>query len=159
MAKLTDFVVADGAKRFEATPDKDTITPRRKRIAASIDKLIAAAKAGEDKARGKVYEVRDGIAKAHIRQGSRNLVLEGQEYFYVAKEKLAAFYEEVKSQILAGDHDDALKALDEPEKPAGRTPRAPREGKREGNFGWSDERKARFKATIAAKQAAKAQGK
>lgn len=158
MAKLTDFIVTDGAKRFEAQPEKDTITPRRQRIASSVDKLIAAAKAGEDKARGKVYEVRDGIAKAHIRHAGKNLVLEGQEFFYVAKEKLADFYETVKAQILAGEHDDAIKALDEPEKPAGRTSRASGEGKRDGNYGWSPERKARFQATLAAKKAAK-QGK
>ena len=151
MAKLTDFIVTDGAKRFEAQPEKDTITPRRKRIADGIDKLIAAAKAGEEKARGKVFEVRDGIAKAHIRHAGKNLVLEGQEFFYVAKDKLADFYETVKAQILAGDHDDAIKALDEPEKAAGRTPRAPREGRKIA--GWTEERRAKFKATKAAQRA------
>jgi hypothetical protein len=149
MSKLTDFIVADGAKRFEAQPEKDTIKPRRERIAAQIDKLIAAAKAGEEKARGKVFEVRDGVAKAHIRHAGKNLVLEGQEFFYVAKDKLAAFYETVKEQILAGDHDDAIRALDKDDKPA--------KGERKPmKKGWSPERLARFQATIAAKRDAKA---
>jgi hypothetical protein len=153
MAKLTDFIVQDGAKRFEAKPEKDTITPRRQRIANSIDRLIEAAKAGEEKARGKVFEVRDDLAKAYVRHGGKNLVLEGQEFFYVAKDKLAAFYETVKEQILAGDHDDAIKALDGDDKKASRA--TANEGKRGGNYGWSEERKARFQATLAAKKAAK----
>lgn len=152
MAKLTDFIVQDGAKRFEAKPEKDTITPRRTRIANSIDKLIEAAKAGEEKARGKVFEVRDDLAKAYVRHGGKNLVLEGQEFFYVAKDKLAAFYETVKEQILAGEHDDAIKALDGDNKGSRTTSN---EGKRKGDYGWSEERKARFQATLAAKKAAK----
>ena len=149
MAKLTAFIHPEGKEKFEAKPERDTITPRRKRIADGIDKVLEAVKKGEDKMRGRIYEVRDGIAKATVRLGSRALVLEGREAFYVAKDKLEDFYKEVKAQVLAGEHDDAIRALHH-----GKGSKAKGE-KRGGNYGWSEERKAKFQATLAKKRAEK----
>lgn len=159
MAKLTSFIAPEGKKTFEAKPAKDTITPRRQKIADGIDRVLEAIKAGEDKVRGGIYEVREGVAKATVRLGSRHLVLEGQEAFYVAKDKLAEFYTEVKKQVLGGEHDDAIRALDgKPEKGG-----AVKSERKAGNYGWSEERKAKFKATKARqreeREAAKAAAK
>lgn len=151
MTKLTSFILPEGAKAFHAKPAKDTVTPRRERVTKRIDEILAMIEKGETKPRGAPYEIRGDVARATIRLGSRPLVIENQEEFFVAKDKLTDFYKEVKKQIGAGEHDEALANMD---RGTDGKPESAAKPKKSGNYGWSPERKARFQATLAAKKAA-----
>ncbi|KTT98684.1 hypothetical protein [Sphingomonas sanguinis] len=86
------------------------------------------------------------------------LVIAGETTHYIPSERFTDFLDVLKTEIANGNLDRELEAAHSEESKAAkstRSARAPREG---GGKGWSEERRAAYAATIAARKAAKGQG-
>jgi len=80
--------------------------------------------------------------------------ISGKSTFYIPSERFPDFLEKLKSSVEAGELDKEIEAG------AGATPpqareRKPRSDAGQGRNGWSEERRAKFAATVAARNAAK----
>jgi hypothetical protein len=84
--------------------------------------------------------------------------IDGKTTHYVPSERFGDFLSKLKALITGGTFDKDFEAAagnGETTPRATRTPRKPRDPNAPAKAGWSDERRARFEASIAARKAAK----
>jgi hypothetical protein len=149
---LFDDTLADvfAKKAYDPTKDREKLI---KRLEAQKAKFLATEPAKGRKdfsiANG-VVEFRPTLANGHP------LVLNGKEANYVPSERFADVLDYLIDEVKSGQVDDQLagKEGSAPLPKAARAPRAKREGA-SGGSGWSEERRAAFAKTIAARKAAK----
>jgi predicted transcriptional regulator len=98
------------AKEFNKKPEKDVMPARRAKVLESIDKALAAIKAGEDNPKRGAYSTKDKVSKATLRLGARKLSIKGEEEFFVPRERLADFYTQARASVAAGELDAAITA-------------------------------------------------
>lgn len=122
----------------------------RAKAVKSIDGALAQLEGGADAPRQSLWKVKGDMARVTLKVG-RNLVsLDGADFAVVPAERAKDFYEMLKASVEAGELDAALATANGS---ASGTPRAPK-ASGGGTRTWSDERKKKFAATIAARSKA-----
>ncbi len=96
------------------------------------------------------------VAFSPTRRDGHPLVINGQTTLFIPSERFNDFLATMTEAVNAGEFDKEFEA----DTTAGttvkvKTPRAPRASSGEAGKGWSEERRARFAATVAARKAAK----
>lgn len=122
-----------------------------KRIDSTKEKFLAT-----EPARGaKDFSVANGVVRYAPTISGNPVAIGGKTTLHVPSERFADFLDKLRAAVEAGELDDVIEAAATGEG-AAKAQRAPR-AKREGGSGrgWSDERRAAFAATIAARKAGK----
>ncbi|KQO06913.1 hypothetical protein [Sphingomonas sp. Leaf242] len=144
---------------LKETFDKKAYDPVKDR--AWVVSRLEAAKtqfASTEATRGggkKLWKLANGVvAFSPVRKDGAPLVVNGQTTNFIPSERFGDFLNAMIAAVNAGEFDKEFEA----DTTAGttvkvRTPRAPRASA--GGTGWSEERKAKFAATIAARKAPK----
>lgn len=125
-----------------------------KRIDATKEKFLQT-----EPARGaKDFSVANGVVRYAPTLSGNPISIGGKTTLHVPSERFSDFLDKLKSAVEAGELDDVIEAAatGEGTAKAQRAPRAKREGG--SGRGWSDERRAAFAATIAARKAEKSNG-
>lgn len=135
---------------------KDHSTPAfdAQRARAGLVKVIdrAATSFSEGKTTGK----RSWSVNRNVVEFTLPVALDGKTTFYIPAERFPDALSKLKAAVEKGEADSALEAAngDDDQPKAARRQSKPREaGDRPG---WSEDRRARFQASIAARKAAKA---
>ncbi len=135
-------------KAYDPSKDRDRFA---KRIDATKTKFLQT-----EPARGqKDFTVANGVVRYEPTLRGNPVVIGGRMVFHIDSGKFVAFLDGLKSSVEGGELDDAIEAAatDDAAPAAPKAARKPREGG--GSRGWSDERRAAFAATIAARKAGK----
>ena len=82
----------------------------------------------------------------------------GDTTLYIPSERFVDFLDTLKTEIANGNLDRDLEAAHGDQATATKTQRAPRAARPSDGKGWSEERRARFAASIEARRAAKEKG-
>lgn len=147
---LIDSSLADVFKTVAYTPDRD-----RKKFADRIDATKAKFLATEPPRGKKDFSVANNVVEYRPTLNGGAVKIGGKDVSYVPAERFDDFLTGLKAAVLAGELDKELEAAGKGD--AATTARAPRvksQGTGTGR-GWSEERRAAFAATIAARKAAK----
>ena len=102
----------------------------------------------------KIWKIANGVVELTL-----PFFIGGKSVFHLPSERFSDAIKHLKEAVLAGDADEHLKAGAQSgsDKPA-RIKREPTSSGGDGGRSWSPERKAKFAATIAARNAAKGKG-
>ncbi|MDR6146152.1 hypothetical protein QE363_001945 [Sphingomonas sp. SORGH_AS870] len=149
---LFDDKLADVFAKKAYDPAKD-----RAKLVKRLETQKAKFLATEPARGAKDFKIANGVVEFRpVLPGGHPLVLGGKEVNYVPSERFADVLDKLIAEVQAGEVDDQLEGKEgSAPMPRARTARAPREG---GGKGWSEERRAAYAATIAARKAAKGQG-
>ena len=118
---------------------------------------------GDGMVRGpKWFKLSNGVvALTPTLRGGRSLQVDGQATVFITGDRFLEFLDHMQAAVEAGEFDDQLAVRDngvglaaELAKSGDRKPRDPNAPKKEG---WTDERRARYQQTMAARRAAKTQ--
>lgn len=156
---LVDDKLADIFKTVAYTPDRD-----REKFAARIDATKTKFLATEPARGKKDYSVANNVVEYRPSLGGAPVKIGGKDVIYIPAERFVHFLDGLKAVVAAGELDKELEAAskDAPASTRGlergdTPPRAKRTKTEGGGTGWSPERKAKYAATIAARNAAKNQ--
>lgn len=140
---LTDIKLAD--KFHETPPDTDKL---RKAAVKKIDKAIEQFSATEPARGRKMFKANNAVVELQL-----PFAVELETLHYVPSERLLDALNELKAGVEAGEADDALIAAAN----GGEVEAKPKRQRKTsgGGAGWSQERRDRFAATVAARKAAK----
>jgi hypothetical protein len=157
LLKLADDTLHDLYNKVAPNPVK-----ARAPFLKAIDKAVAQHGEGKQPRGAKAFwSANNGVAKITPNVGGRPIKIGGKDFVTVPAERFGDAMKSLRAAVEAGELDDALVADDGGTTPPhGRSPvRAPRKPRELGAAGpsraWSDERRARFAHTIAARKAAK----
>lgn len=145
---LVDDKLKDVFNRVTYDPAKD-----REALVRRIDATRTKFLATEPQRGRKDFAVKNNVVEYRPTVGGRPLALEGREVNYVPSERFTDFLDLLRTEVEGGRLDKEITAAasgTEAAKPA----RKPRSDTGKGRGGWSDERRARFEASIAARKAA-----
>ena len=148
--------LAEVFSRKEADPAK-----LRKPLLKGIDNAKKQFENGQTKAPNRWWKVSNGVVALTVKVGGDTLDINGVATNHMPQERFVEFLGKFKAAAEAGEFDAELKNKGngdaEVHVPKARAPRKAREAKPagEGRGGWSDERRARFQSSIAARNAAK----
>jgi len=145
---LKDFLALADEKLHE-TFSKKAYDPTKDR-AALIKRLDTADnqfKSATPTKGKKMFRLQNGVVELNL-----PIELGGKSRFLIPAERFSDAIEKLKSAVGAGEADTEFEASQSATTP--KTPRKLREGGGEGRA-WSDERRARFAETIAARKATK----
>ena len=159
---LFDSKLADtfNLKAYDPAPDREKLV---KRLQATKAKFLQT-----EPVRGrKDFSVSNNVvAFSPTLPGGSPMILSGQTTNYIPGERFPEVIDKLVAAVDAGELDKELEAASKgdsltgstPEMPKVRRPRAPRDPHASAKVGWTDERRARFAASIAARKAVKQQG-
>lgn len=139
---LADDKLKDVFSKVEYDPAKD-----RARHAAAIDKDAASFTNGAT--RGK----RQWKAGNNVVEYTSRFPIQGKTTHYIPSNMFSDFLSKLKALVSDGTFDKDFEAAQAGD--AEKTTRAPRAKREGGGAGWSEERRQRFAASIAARKAAK----
>ncbi len=154
---LIDHKLKDVYHTVAYSPVKD-----RAAVAKRLDDTRSKFLATEPPRGKKDFSVANNVVEFRpVVPGAGALMLAGSDVSYVPAERFADFLVGLKAAVEAGELDAELEAAhgDQAKTSTTKTPRAPRAPREPGSgSGWSEERRARFAASIEARQKAKAGG-
>lgn len=99
------------AKAYGDRPSTDETPKRRNRIIEGIDKMLAAHKAGEDAPKRGWYSTRGDVVRVQLKHGSKPLAINGENEFFIPRQRVADFYTHARKSVEAGELDSSIKAL------------------------------------------------
>lgn len=146
---LVDEKLSKVYEKVSYDPTKDR-AKFAKRIDATLEKFLQT-----EPARGaKDFSVQNGVVRYEPKLSGAPVALGGKTTLFVPSERFADFLTKLKAAVEVGQLDSELEAATNGDAEA--APKKVRV-KSEGGSGrgWSDERRARFAASIAARNAAK----
>lgn len=126
------------AWREAGKPKVDPVVGFRKKIHDWVDQAIKDERVGSDPKRG-AFKSKGDKSRVVIKSGRQTLKVAGNEFNVVDRDKLGAFFDAVKRAIDTGVFDDQVVA-----------DAAPTEKKKDGRSTWTDERREKHKAALAA---------
>lgn len=147
---LVDDKLGDVFRTVAYTPDRD-----RQKFAARIDATKEKFLQTEPPRGKKDFSVANNVVEYRPTLGGP-VKIGGKDVSYVPAERFGDFLTGLKAAVMAGELDKELEAAGKGD--TATTTRAPRvksQGTGGGGRGWSEERRAAFAATIAARNAAK----
>ncbi len=151
---LIDHKLADVFHTVAYSPNRDRAAVA-KRIDDTKSKFLAT-----EPARGKKdFSVANNVVEYRpIVPGAGALLIAGKDVSYIPAERFVDFLDGLKAAVEEGELDKELEAAHDGEAVTKvKAARKPREPGSAGK-GWSEERRAAYAATIAARKAAKGQG-
>lgn len=133
-----------GKPKFDpAELERQQREARRTKVMSSLDQVIASLEKGEEVALRGWHSVKADMAKVTVKLGNKVVELGNRAWHSVPAERAKDFYAAVRNDVEAGNLDKELEAADGG---AGTTRKAST-GARGG--GWSEERKADYRAKMA----------
>ena len=148
---LIDHKLKDVYHTIAYSPVKD-----RAAVAKRIDDTKSKYLATEAPRGKKDFSVANNVGEYRpMVPGAGPLLLAGRDVSYIPAERFADFLTGLKTAVEGGELDKELEAAHGDQKPT--PPRGPRAARPSDGKGWSEERRARFAASIAARKAAKGQ--
>lgn len=143
-------------KEYDPTRDRAALVKR-------LDNADNAFKSATPTKGKKMFRIANGVVELTL-----PFAIGGRSTYHIPSERFSDAIQHLKDAVTGGEADDDLKkaresgSVDGGEAAPARAPRAKREAGEgrysEGSRGWSDERRARFAETIAARNAAKGNG-
>lgn len=156
MAFLADALklVDDTLGTTFAKPAFDAEKARRPLI-RGIEKTKTQFTEGKTKAPRRWWDVSNNVVAFSPTLEGQPLQINGKDILYIPTERFVEFLDTVRAAVEAGEFDDELKNGGQGDASV-KTPRAARAKKEPGSgSGWSEERRARFAASIEARKKAK----
>lgn len=151
---LVDDKLGDVFRTVAYTPDRD-----RQKFADRIDATKAKFLATEPPRGKKDFSVANNVVEYRPTLNGGPVKIGGKDVSYVPAERFGDFLDGLKAATLAGEIDKELEAAGKGDAATPtRAPRVKSQGGSGGGRGWSEERRAAFAATIAARNAAKGNG-
>lgn len=146
-------LVDDKLKEVFSTPAYDEVAAR-KPVLAGIAKAKEQFEAGKTKVPHRWWSAANNVVLFKPRLGGNALLINGKEESAIPAERFPAFLDHFTAAVNAGEFDEEIKNHGKGTAKV-TTPRAPRAKREGGGSGWSEERRARFAASIAARNANK----
>ena len=127
---------------------KDLLTPRRVMMVEGLKATIKQLQSKEENPKRGWYSMKAGIARVTVKAGNRLVTVEGEQYNAIPAERAMDFYKSLLEDADKGNLDSAITAAFE-----GTSQPDVQVKARKPSAGWSDERRAKQAATIAARLA------
>lgn len=131
----------------------------RKPLLKGIDNAKKQFENGSTKAPHRWWSVSNGVVALTVKVGGDTFDINGVATNHMPQERFVEFLTKFRTAVEAGEFDEELKAHGNGNAqvhiPKARKARAPRDPNAPAKAGWSDERRAKFAATVAARNAAK----
>jgi hypothetical protein len=138
-----------GKKPKEPKPIIDPIIAAKAKLVKGIDTTIEMIKSGVDNPPRGWYLMKGDLARVTIKVGVKIMPIAGRTYNAVPRERAADFYNKLQRAVINGALDsDIRKLIGARFVASSRKPRIDAGKKRQG---WSDERRAKQAATVAAR--------
>lgn len=99
------------AKAYGDRPRTDETPKRRNRVIEGIDKMLAALKAGEETPKRGWYSTRGDVVRVQLKHGSKPLAINGENEFFMPRQRAADFYTHARKSVEAGELDSSINAL------------------------------------------------
>ena len=151
---LKDFIALADDKLHEAFNRKPhDATKARETMVKRLDKAHEQFHATEPARGRKLFKIQNGIVELSL-----PFEVSGKSTFHIPSERFADALKHLKTSVTKGELDDELRAAaDKPSgDPAPAAAKVPRKQSTGGTGrGWTDERRAKFAATVAARNAGK----
>jgi hypothetical protein len=99
------------AKSYSDRPRADETPKRRARVIEGIEKMLAALKNGEEAPKRGWYKTRGDVVRVQLKHGNKPLTINGENEFFVPRERAADFYTNARKSVEAGELDSSIDAL------------------------------------------------
>jgi hypothetical protein len=151
---LSNFFDNTGLAEVFSRPAYDT-EKARKPLLKGIDNAKKQFENGQTKAPNRWWKVSNGVVALTVKVNGDTFDINGVATNHMPQERFPEFLAKFRAAVEAGEFDDELKNHGSGDAKvhiakAPRAPRKPREGG--GSTGWSEERRAKFAATVAARK-------
>jgi hypothetical protein len=154
---LTNFFDNTGLAEVFSRPAYDA-EKARKPLLKGIDNAKKQFENGQTKAPNRWWKVSNGVVALTVKVAGETFDINGVATNHMPEERFPDFLAKFRAAVEAGEFDEEIKhhgngAAQVHIAKAPRAARKPREGG--GGAGWSEERRAKFQETMAARKAAK----
>lgn len=131
-------------------------TKARKPLLKGIENAKKQFENGQTKAPNRWWKVSNGVVALTVKVGGDTFDINGVATNHMPQERFPEFLDKFKAAVEAGEFDEELASKGNGDaKVVIPKARKPRSDSGTGGRGWSDERRARFAETIAARKAGK----